>query len=95
MSLSTLDPKTALIVIDLQKGVVTMPVAHPIDEIVQRSANLAAAFREHGLPVVLVNADGRAPGRTEVEVTGPSPPTRPPIGPSSSRNSTRSRATCA
>jgi nicotinamidase-related amidase len=68
MPLSTLDPKTALIVIDLQKGVVTIPVAHPIDEIVQRSATLAAAFRKHGLPVVLVNVDGGAPGRTE---TGP------------------------
>ena len=65
MPLSTLDPKTALIVVDLQKGVVTIPVAHPIDEIVQRTASLAAAFRKHSLPVVLVNVDGGAPGRTD------------------------------
>jgi nicotinamidase-related amidase len=75
MPLSTLDPTTALIVIDLQKGVVTIPVAHPIDGIVQRSASLAAAFREHGLPVVLVNVDGRAPGRTEASrPAGATPP---------------------
>jgi nicotinamidase-related amidase len=52
-------------VIDLQKGVVTMSTAHPVTEIVERTASLAAAFRRHGLPVVLVNATGRAPGRTE------------------------------
>ncbi|MDQ1464439.1 MAG: hypothetical protein QOC73_1380 [Actinomycetota bacterium] len=69
MALSTIDPKTALVVIDLQKGVVTMSTAHPVTEIVERTASLAAAFRRHGLPVALVNATGRAPGRTEA---GPS-----------------------
>jgi nicotinamidase-related amidase len=34
-------------------------------EIVERTAQLARAFREHSLPVVLVNVDGGAPGRTE------------------------------
>jgi nicotinamidase-related amidase len=66
MALTTLDPKTALIVVDLQKGIVGMPgPVLPIDDVIRRSASLAAAFREHGLPVVLVNATGRAPGRTE------------------------------
>jgi nicotinamidase-related amidase len=75
MTLSTLDPNAALIVIDLQKGVVTIPSAHPIEEIVQRSASLATAFRKSGLPVVLVNVDGRAPGRTEANRGGaPTPP---------------------
>lgn len=69
MTLSTLDPKPALVVIDLQKGVVSLPTVHPVDEIVRRTAGLANAFRRQGLPVVLVNATGRAPGRTE---TGPS-----------------------
>jgi nicotinamidase-related amidase len=41
-----------------------LPTVHPIDDIVQRLASLARAFRGHGLPVVLVNATGRAPGRT-------------------------------
>jgi nicotinamidase-related amidase len=63
MALTTLDEKTALIVIDLQKGVVGMPTAHPSAEVVSRAAALAEAFRRHGLPVVLVNVDRLAPGR--------------------------------
>jgi nicotinamidase-related amidase len=65
MAATTLDRKTALIVIDLQKGIVGMPTAHPAAEIVARSAQLADAFRRHSLPVVLVNVAGVAPGRTE------------------------------
>lgn len=65
MALTTLDPKTALIVIDLQKGVVALPVAHAIDDVIARSCELLAAFRQHKLPVVLVNVAGAAPGRAE------------------------------
>jgi nicotinamidase-related amidase len=64
MSLTKLDPVAALIVIDLQKGIVGLPTAHPAAEVVERSARLARAFRERGLPVVLVNVTSRAPGRT-------------------------------
>jgi nicotinamidase-related amidase len=64
MPLTQLDPIPALIVIDLQKGIVGLPTAHPSAEIVERSASLARAFRERGLPVVLVNVTSRAPGRT-------------------------------
>ncbi|HTZ58831.1 MAG TPA: isochorismatase family protein [Acidobacteriaceae bacterium] len=65
MPVTTLDPKTALIVIDLQKGVVGRPTAHPAGHVVQHASKLASAFRRHGLPVVLVNVAGGAPGRTE------------------------------
>jgi nicotinamidase-related amidase len=65
MPVSTIDPKTALIVIDLQKGIVAYPTAHPIEQIVQHAAALATAFRRHNQPVVLVNVTGGAPGRTE------------------------------
>ena len=65
MPLTTLDLHTALIVIDLQKGIVSFPTVHPIGEVVQRSRLLADAFRQRGLPVVLVNVTGGAPGRTE------------------------------
>jgi nicotinamidase-related amidase len=65
MPLTRLDEASALIVIDLQKGVVGLPTVHPVNEIVDRSAQLARAFRERGLPVVLVNVSGRAPGRTD------------------------------
>jgi nicotinamidase-related amidase len=65
MALTQLDTNAALIVIDLQKGIVGLPTVHPAAEIVGRAAQLARAFREHGLPVVLVNVTGRAPGRTD------------------------------
>jgi nicotinamidase-related amidase len=65
MAITPLDQKAALVIIDLQKGVVSYPTAHPIDDVVKRASELAAAFRRHGLPVVLVNVAGGAPGRTE------------------------------
>jgi nicotinamidase-related amidase len=74
MPLTTLDPKTALVVIDLQKGLVAYPTVHPFAEVVQRAAALADAFRERGLPVVLVNAAGGAPGRTEQPPRSAQPP---------------------
>ena len=74
MALTTIDDKAALVVIDLQKGVVGLPAAHPVDEIVQRAASLATAFRRHGLPVVLVNVTGGAPGRTEAGRRSSTPP---------------------
>jgi nicotinamidase-related amidase len=65
MPLTQLDTAAALIVIDLQKGIVGLPTVHPAAEIIERSAQLARAFRERGLPVVLVNVADRAPGRTD------------------------------
>ncbi|ANB75408.1 hydrolase [Paraburkholderia phytofirmans OLGA172] len=65
MALTTLDAKTALVVIDLQRGIVALPTVHATGEIVKRSADLADAFRRHGLPVVLVNVTAGAPGRAE------------------------------
>jgi nicotinamidase-related amidase len=42
---ATLDPATALVLIDLQHGITGMPTAHPSEEIVARCAQLAEAFR--------------------------------------------------
>ena len=64
MTVSQLDPVAALVVIDLQTGVLGMQTAHPATDILARAARLAAAFRAKSLPVVLVNVAGRAPGRT-------------------------------
>ncbi|MEZ0106557.1 nicotinamidase-related amidase [Catenulispora sp. EB89] len=56
MALTTLDPKTALVLIDLQHGIVAPPaVPYSGTEVVARGKELADAFRAHGLPVVLVN----------------------------------------
>jgi len=65
MGVTALDPKTALIVVDLQKGIVATPTAHAISDVVSRARALADAFRARSLPVALVNVAGSAPGRTE------------------------------
>jgi nicotinamidase-related amidase len=63
--ITALDPKTALIVIDLQKGIVSYPTIHPIGDVLKHAGALAGAFRRRHLPVVLVNVTGGAPGRAE------------------------------
>jgi nicotinamidase-related amidase len=77
MSLTTLDPRTALVVIDLQQGIVATDTApHTTAEVVDRSVRLADAFRGHDLPVVLVRVsfapDGAdaPPGRTARGASG-------------------------
>ncbi len=74
MALTQLDPNAAFIAIDLQKGIVGLPTAHPASEIVKRAARLAQAFRQRGLPVILVNVAGRAPGRTDATSNFTFPP---------------------
>ncbi|MEY9889725.1 nicotinamidase-related amidase [Catenulispora sp. MAP5-51] len=74
MALTILDPKTALVLIDLQHGIVAPPSV-PLSgaEVVARGKELADAFRSRGLPVVLVNVSfspdfGDAPkGRDDEE----------------------------
>jgi nicotinamidase-related amidase len=55
----SLDAKTtALVVIDLQRGIAMIPtVPHSNDEVRARSQQLADAFRSHGALVVLVHVD--------------------------------------
>jgi nicotinamidase-related amidase len=65
MPLTTLDPNTALIAIDLQKGIVNGNFIHPIGDILSRTRALIDVFRAKNLPIALVNVAGRAPGRTE------------------------------
>jgi nicotinamidase-related amidase len=56
MAMISIDPKTsALVFIDLQKGVVGMPVApHSSQDVVARARKLAEKFRAAGAPVVWV-----------------------------------------
>jgi len=72
VSVTTLDPYSALVLIDLQNGVLAMPTApYPAPEVLARAVELAEAFRARRLPVVLVRvtfaADGSdaPPGRTD------------------------------
>lgn len=65
MAFTAIDPNTALIVIDLQRGIVDLPLAHPAGEVVDKSVRLVREFRRRDLPVVLVNVAGSPPGRTD------------------------------
>ena len=81
MALTTIDATPALVVIDLQKGIVALPTAHPVDDVVRNSAELAAAFRRHGFPVYSSTSTAvrpAAPRRRHAAATGPR------TGPSSS-----------
>ena len=62
MALSTLDLNTALIVVDLQKGIIGLPAIHPIADVTGHARALADAFRARSLPVVLVNVAAERPG---------------------------------
>lgn len=76
----TIDQRSALVLIDLQKGILALPTLVDPDDIKNRARRLAAAFRATALPVVRVkvafSADGGdlPPGRALV----PGPETAPP-----------------
>lgn len=71
MPLTTIDPTPALVVIDLQTGIVAMNTEpHAASDVVKRSAVLADAFRAKGWPVVLVNVDASPDGRTDTNPAG-------------------------
>lgn len=81
MTLSAVDTVAALVAVDLQRGVAGRDtVPHSVADVVTRTAELAAAFRARGLPVVLVRVSldgaGFSPGRTDRPhgIAGPPPP---------------------
>jgi len=55
--ITSLDKNTALVLIDLQNGIVNLPLPAPVAPIIENSATLATAFRKAGQPVVVVNLD--------------------------------------
>jgi nicotinamidase-related amidase len=65
VTVSVLDPRTALVIVDLQKSSLAAPTVHPMTSVVRNAGLLAAAFRSAGLTVVLVNVGGTSPGRNE------------------------------
>lgn len=55
--ITTLDTKTALVQIDMQRGIVSGDKAHPTQPIIDNIARLQTAFRQAGLPVVIVHVE--------------------------------------
>jgi len=62
MPATALDPASALVIVDLQKGLAPFPFIRPFADVVANAARLAAAFRQAALPVVLVRV---MPGRAD------------------------------
>ncbi|WGL51583.1 isochorismatase family protein [Nocardioides sp. BP30] len=69
MPLTTIDPKAALVVVDLQQAIVGIGVPGTA-EVLDRSARLATAFRAAGHTVVLVNVDASPAGRSDANPAG-------------------------
>ena len=82
MSDFNLDPKSsALVVIDLQRGIVARPTGpHSAADVVARASRLADAFRSAGATVVLVNVAFSVDRRDLLQppVDSPNPPHTPP-----------------
>ena len=55
--ITQIDPKTALILIDLQKGIVNLPLAGSVQDVLKKSAELIRAFRSKNLPIVIVRVN--------------------------------------
>ena len=71
--ITTLDPRTALILIDLQTGITARPTApHPVATVLQNAAHLIDAFHAAAQPVIIVNVVPSAdPARTKLRVEKP------------------------
>ena len=77
----SISPHTALVVIDLQRGIVSMPIApRDAQTVVRHSIQLIDAFRARGLPVVLVRVDFIGGDRLAPICDLPSPAGRAPEG---------------
>ena len=64
MPVTQLDPsRTALVLIDLQRGITAFPAeSHPTPEVIANAARLADCFRAAGAPVVLAHVATRPDG---------------------------------
>jgi nicotinamidase-related amidase len=72
---------TALVVIDLQKGIAGRPMQpHTAQDVVKNAASLVEAFRKHGMPVFLVHVvtTPETMLKTDSDTTFPRPPVLPP-----------------
>jgi nicotinamidase-related amidase len=69
-----IDDKTALVLIDLQKGIAALPTVHSAEAVIAKSAQLVNAFRAKGLTVAIVNVNPLGAKWTQTRVESPSGP---------------------
>jgi len=72
MPVTALDSKTALVLIDLQNGIVGRPLQpFTSTEVIDKSKSLINAFRKAGQPIVIVNVEPKprpVPARTDFKM---------------------------
>jgi nicotinamidase-related amidase len=77
MPITTLDPKTALVVIDMQKGILATPTVTPVDAVLANVVRLVDAFRGKNRPVALIRVGWSETGddaiKTRKAAVAPSP----------------------
>jgi nicotinamidase-related amidase len=69
--ITAIDKNMALVLIDLQKGIVKNYATQTVSEVLAHAAKLIDAFREQGLPIVIVNVNpmGAAWTKTRKEIS--------------------------
>ena len=55
--ITAIDKNTALVLIDLQKGIIQRVRPEVLKEVLEKSSHLIEAFRKANLPIVIVNVD--------------------------------------
>ncbi len=67
--ITVIDKNTALVLIDLQNGIVKGTTVHPVKEVLANAATLTEVFHRKKMPVVIVNVNpaGAAWTRTRIE----------------------------
>lgn len=71
MALDSIPQDVALVLIDLQRGITSLPTQPPAEEVVAKAAKLADAFRAKQLPVVLVRVQPLSAGAPPTDVQPP------------------------
>jgi nicotinamidase-related amidase len=85
MPATALDPKTALVLIDLQQGLASYPTIHPFASVVANAKRLVRAFHGAKLPVVFVTVSFSADGADRLSPRTDAPPRVMPNDPALSR----------
>ncbi len=81
MPATALDPRTALVVIDLQRGLSALTTTPSIREVVASTARLAEAFRDLKLPVIWVTVSFSPDGGDRLTTRTQMPPRSFPMSP--------------
>ncbi|RKP46381.1 isochorismatase family protein [Trinickia fusca] len=83
MPVTSFNPRVALVAIDLQNGIVSLPVAPvPSAQVVANTASLANTFRALGLPVIFVRTSYAPDGQVALKTRTDVPPSPPNLDPS-------------